>query len=71
MFNQQTEDTKKKAAKRQHWRRCSSVCFSVQVGVKALPIIFRSMSPICIYNTPSDGLLRNKVNYQKYTEVCQ
>ena len=32
---------------------------------------FSGLISICIYNTPSDGLLRNKVNYQKYTEVCQ
>jgi hypothetical protein len=38
MFNQQTEDAKN-AAKRQHWRRCSSVRFSVQAGAKALRII--------------------------------
>ena len=47
-----------------HSRRCQpKMRFALR---RALP-----PNPICIYNTPSDGLLRNKVNYQKYTEVCQ
>jgi hypothetical protein len=44
MFNQQTEDAKN-AAKRRNWRRCSSVRFSAQAGAKAQRIIFRSLSP--------------------------
>ena len=49
-----------------------NVCrFFIRVTGANLPV-FRSLeNATCIYNTPSDGLLRNKVNYQKYTEVCQ